>query len=972
MSFSNPWALLLLAALVYFIWLAGALSPRVQSQSRQGRLRDRLSLGTRLLIVLLMVLALAGSQVVRGADNLAVVFLLDMSDSVSPEQRERAIQFIQTSMVEMGPDDQAALVVFGGSGLVDRPMSGLTELSVIRSAPNSWETNIASAIRLGLALFPAGSARRMVLLTDGVVTAGDTREAARLAAMAGAPIDVIDLTAVEPAAEVWLTAVDAPTRVVQGETFSVNVVVQSAERMPATLRLLSGGAILYEQPVDLAVGENNFSIRLTAVQPEFARYQVQIEPARDTYYQNNQLAAFTEVVGPPRILMVANEERVAANGEILPDEAAILHTALTGLGLSVERVTPAQLSPDLGELSRYASLLMVNVSARELSVRKMEALQIYVRDLGGGLVAVGGPNSFGMGGYFQTPLEELLPVEMQIKDQERFAPVSIAIVIDRSGSMSMPEGGLTKIQLAGEAAARVVEMMNPGDEITVIPVDTRAFNPIGPVVIEDKEAIIAEIRKISAGGGGIYVYTGLVEAQAALGSGGNQTRHIIVLADGADAEQKQGVEGLLRELTADGVTITMVAIGDGPDVAWLRQMAEVGEGRFHFTNEAANLPQIFAEEAAVVQRSYLIEERFFARLVSASPILSNIRSAPALEGYVGTTAKSTAQVILETHQGDPLLAVWQYGLGRSVAWTSDATGRWALDWVSWDGFPVFWAQLARWSLSQVVESSVATAVTVTEQGARLTVDARDVNGRFLNGLDLEANVVSPAGVTTNVTLHPIAPGQYEADFSLEGPGAYFIRVAGGDEETTVGQTVGWVSSYPAEYREFEPNPQLLTAVSEVSGGRQLSMAEPAAVFERNLRGQPVKRPIWGWLVVAAVLLLPVDVGLRRLAVTQEDWRRLRAATLGRFWPETVTVERPAQVSRLFAAKERAGRANAADPAAPLAGEITSPVREATPPEKQERPSTPPPTPPAAAPQADKSGSPLASRLLAKKRANQEE
>jgi uncharacterized membrane protein len=961
MSFQNPWALLLLALLAYFIWLAGSLSRHSPSRSRSGQLRDRASLTTRLLIVLLLVLALAGSQTVRGADNLAVLFLLDMSDSMAGEQQAQAVSFIQESMAGMGTDDQAGLVVFGANALADRPMSGLATLSPIRSTPARWETNIAAAIRLGLALFPAGTARRLVLLSDGAATTGDTREAARLAAAAGVPIDIINLPSPEPPVEVRLTAVNAPTRVVQGETFRVEVTAVSSEPMPATLRLISAGVIIAEEQIDLPRGSQSYAFEVRAVQPEFVRYEVQIEPARDTFYQNNQLAAFTEVVGPPRVLIVAHEERLGRDGTILPDEALVLANALTELGLMVERLTPDQLSPDLGELNQYASIILVNVSARELSVRKMAALQIYVRDLGGGLVAVGGPTSFGMGGYYQTPLEELLPVEMQLKDQERFAAVSIVIVIDRSGSMGIREGNLTKIQLAGEGAVRVVQLMNPGDEITVIPVDTRPFNPIGPIVIEEPEAIIAEIRRISAGGGGIFMYTGLVAAREALAVSSNPVQHIIVLADGDDAEEKQGVPELLRELVAEGVTITMVAIGDGRDVEWLRQMAEVGQGRFHFTNEASNLPQIFAEEATVVQRSYLIEERFFANLVSPSPILANIRAAPSLQGYVGTTAKSTAQVILETHQGDPLLAVWQYGLGRSAAWTSDATGRWAVDWVNWDGFPLFWGQLTRWSLSTVVESSLQTTVTPAEHGARLTVDVRDSQGRFLNNLDLEANLVSPTGQTTNVRLRPVAPGQYEADFLPAEPGAYFIRVAGGDGETTVGQTVGWVAGYPAEYREVEPDPQLLTAVAEISGGRQLSLEQPAAVFARDLRGQPVSRPIWGWLLITAVLLLPVDVALRRLAISRQDWRRLQAATIGRIWPQQALPERPAQVSRLFAAKERAQRPAAAEQPIPGDRPTTTPSEE------------PPPTskaPPSAEQSpAEKEGEdkPLASRLLAKRR-----
>jgi uncharacterized membrane protein len=408
---------------------------------------------------------------------------------------------------------------------------------------------------------------------------------------------------------------------------------------------------------------------------------------------------------------------------------------LEAAGLEVDRVTPTALPSDLAALSNYASVVLVNVNAKDLTERKMLALQSYVRDLGGGLVVVGGPESYGMGGYFQTPLEAALPVEMQIKDQERFPSVSIVIVIDRSGSMGMDEGGVTKIQLAGEAAVRVVELLNDFDEITVLPVDTQVTGAIGPLPAGERELAINQIRQMGAGGGGIYVRTGLEAAAEALAQSSSQVKHIIVLADGSDSEQKEGVPQLLDALTAEGVTVSMVSIGQGSDTPWLQQMAERGNGRFHLTDRAANLPQIFTQETTAIQRSYLIEERFFPNLVSGSPILAGITAVPPLYGYVGTSPKTTAQVILDTHQGDPLLAAWQYGLGRSVAWTSDATGRWGREWVQWSGYPAFWAQAVRWTIDQSRDSNVETNVALNGGTARLTVDARSNDG-FLNGADV--------------------------------------------------------------------------------------------------------------------------------------------------------------------------------------------------------------------------------------------
>ncbi len=955
MNFTLPAALLLFLFLPYFLWVG---RPRLARSV--SRWRDVVSLVLRVLIMILLTLSLAGTEIVRAADELAVVFLVDASDSISPQQAEQAETFVRAAIETMTADDQTAVILFGSNALVERPMSGLAELAPITTVPQRLQTDLAEAIRLGLALFPAGSARRLVILSDGAATVGDAMEAAQIAASAGVQIDYVPLTRPNEGEEVLVTAVSAPTRVIKGETFRIDIIAESTTNMPATLRIVAGGNVVYETAVELQAGVNNFAVRLQATEQEFARYRVQLTPRTDTYYQNNELAAFTEIVGPPRVLLVASDGLVAEDGTIFPDESQQLSLALEATGLLVDRTTPAELPATLAELSNYASVILVDVNAKYLSPRKMELLQSYVRDLGGGLVAVGGPQSYGMGGYYKTPLEATLPVDMQIKDQERFPAVSIVIVIDRSGSMSADEGGVTKIQLAAEGAVRVVELLNDFDEITVIPVDTQPSGQVGPMSASQRDEAIAQIRQIGAGGGGIFVRTGLQAAAEALAGSATPVKHIILLSDGSDSEEKEGVPELIESLTAENVTVSVVSIGNGPDTPWLQEMALLGNGRFHVTDRAANLPQIFTQETTSIQRSYLIEERFFPELVSRSPILAGIQAVPPLYGYVGTSPKDTAQVILNTHMGDPLLAAWQYGLGRSVAWTSDATGRWGVEWVQWEGFPAFWAQAVRWTISQERDSSVETVVSLVGEQATLTVDARDVAGGFLNNLTMEANVVDPQGEVVNVTLQQVAPGRYEADFAPTTDGAYFIRVAGsGEGDVTIGQTGGWVLGYSPEYRQFEANPQLLATIAGLAGGKEVT-ADITAVFRHDLPFASTTRPIWHWLTLAALLLLPLDIAVRRLVITRQDMARAWAATFGRWSVQPIPAERTEQVSRLFQAKERAGTGKSE-------GEKTEPATILRQDAIKEKTADPPPAKPPTPTLKPTPSTPLAARLLEKKR-----
>ena len=976
MIFTQPLFLLLLIALPYFAhlgWFTG----------RHGRGRAWTALVLRCLIVLLIVLSLAGAQSVHGGDELAVVFLVDVSDSVPEPERERALAFVEQSLAAMGPDDRAALVLFGADALVERPMMGGGELGKVASIPRTHQTDLEGAIRAGVALFPSSAARRLVVLSDGRPTLGEAERAVRLAHAQGVRVDVVSLASPlltggteGGRVEAWLSELSAPDRLHQGEEFTLSVTARATAGTEAVLTVLAGEKVVAQEQVHLNPGPNTFAIPLTASEPGFTPFRAYLAPAADTYPQNNALSAFTMVEGPPRVLVVIPPS-VPPNGG---DEGGdYLRAALQAAGLDVRESTPGALGSDPASLAEYAAVVLVDTPAQSLSPRALAALQSYVRDLGGGLVAIGGPHAYGVGGWYGTPLEETLPVEMTIHDPERFPPMSIVVVIDKSGSMAAQEGGVQKIRLAGEAAARVAELITDLDEITVIAFDDRPADVIGPLPGSQREEMVAQVTRLQAGGGGIYVRESLQEALGYLADSDKTVRHIILLADGSDSEHQEGVRKLVEEeIAAQNITLSTVAIGAGQDLRFLEEIAALGNGRYHFTDQAASLPVIFAEETQLAMRSYIVEEPFYPRQVSLSPILTSIEAVPQLAGYVATTAKPAARVILSTHQDDPLLAVWQYGLGRAVAWTSDATGRWAQRWVAWDDFSRFWAQAVRWTV--VERAGVPVEVTVALEGdeAHVTVDAVDEGGAFVNGLDASVSVVGPEGEATRVELAQTAPGRYEGTFVPQAEGAYLMRLTapplpppvGGEEEggeEAVALTTGWVVGYSPEYGALEGDPAYLVRLAELGGGAVLE--EPAGAFTHDLAGAGVRRDLWPYLLGLAALLLPFDVGVRRLALGRRDLERAWAWVMERLPRRrprpVVEVEAPSPVGRLFQAKSRAEERR------PAAGVATP---EAAPPPAERPPAPAPPSRPAAPPPpvgagegAAAEGETLAGRLLKRKR-----
>ncbi len=695
--------------------------------------------------------------------------------------------------------------------------------------------------------------------------------------------------------------------------------------------------------MDLNPGRNAFVIPLSAGAPvALASFRVQLTPAQDTFYQNNELAAFSQIAGPPKVLLVAPPagEEMGFNQGPRPDEYSALLAALGASGIAVEAVRPSALPSELPLLADYAGVILVDVPARDLSRARMEALRSYVRDLGGGLVAVGGPTSFGVGGYFRTPLEELLPVEMQIKDQQRRPRLTILFVIDKSGSMADSSGGVSKVDLTKEAAIRSVELLQPGDRVGVVAFDESAAWVVPITEASDPGPIINRIGSIRAGGG-TDIMAGVQAVAKVLPGDDAQLKHVILLSDGG--ADPTGIAELVGRLHSEaGVTLSTVAVGS--DAApWLPTLAQAGAGRHHFAADPASIPSIFTEETTLATRSYIIEEPFFPEQAAPSAMLAGVEAVPQLLGYVGTSIKPAATEVLRSARKDPILATWQYGLGRAVAWTSDASGRWAQDWLApdtfgnrglaWPGFPRFWAQVVRSTLNQGLSPLAETSVEAHGERATVVVNAVGQEGQFLNGYSLRASVVSPDGKAASVDLRQVAPGRYEGDFRPEEQGAYLIRVGGADAGggEPVGQTAGWVLSYSPEYRVLQPDPAALLRLAAATGGGPAA-ADPARAFAHDLPARRAARPVWTWTLLAAALLLPLDIAVRRLALSRYDfqrmarrvgeWIRLRRAA-------RPTPERLPRLSALFAARDRFNveRSNIERSAAPppTAGSAGGPV-----------------------------------------------
>jgi uncharacterized membrane protein len=815
---------------------------------------DRWALGLRAVLVVVLCSTLLKPTLPRFIDRQNVVFLLDHSDSVSLAARERAWRFAAEALKSMRSGDRAGVVVFAEDAVVDQPLAGRPTLERPRAEVAPRGTNLFQAIQLALATLPPGQANRIVMLTDGRQTTGNALAAAQAAKDAGVDIYYVPapLTFEQ---EVVAESLVLPQEVKFGEPFQAKVVAWSLKDTQGRLSLFRNGEFLGSQVVRLNAGKNVFAYRQSLDHSGIHVYQAALEVGGDTIEDNNRAVGTVVVRGRPQVLL-AEKDR---------SQAQSLASALRSQNIEVTVVEAGGIPKDVAGLQKYDGLILSNVSSLKLTRVQMANIRDYVRDYGGGLIMVGGEESFGLGGYYRTPIEEALPVTMEVKQKVEIPSLAVVLSIDRSGSMAMSTGDekVTKLDVAKEAAHLVVDLLDERNEVGVQSWDTEFIWDAAIRAARDKAAIHHAIATIKAGGG-TDGYPALKESYSVLFERPALLKHVIFLSDG---QMTRGdFAGLLRRMAKDKITVSTVAIGKDADLQLMVDVAKWGRGRFYYTEDSQTIPRIFTLETQLASKASLIEQPFRPQLTAPGhEAMQDIewRAAPPLGGYVATTVKGTAELVLMSHQEDPVLATWRYGLGRTAAFTSDAKAKWGILWLRWRDFNKFWAQLTRWTLRSGSRSDTVALVERRDGSGEVVVDAVDPKGEFINFLDAQVGVVAPNRARTVIDLEQVAPGRYRGRFPATQEGVYLIGTAQRRNERVIGsQLAGLVIPYAQELRDLGVDEAVLRELAELSNGGPLT--QPPEAFVKARRQSRIPVDVWPWLVGAVAILLVPEIALRRL------------------------------------------------------------------------------------------------------------
>ncbi len=898
------WLILLPITLIPLILLS------YRSLSGLGPVRRWVAIAARSSVVAAIILALAEVQAVQRNEKLTTLYVVDASESIPLEYRSPILQFVSedTKKRVVAKNDQTGVVVFGKEPKVETPpQQSEANLTLgIENAVDGQYTDLGGAIKLALATFPEDSARRIVVISDGNENRGNALEQALAAKDLGVQVDVLPVDYFYDK-EVLVEKVSLPSDVKKGDTVNINVVVRASGPTQGTLQIFqkdsenrSVPAPGNEKPVpvDLKRGVNVFTLKQPITEPNFYTFTTEFVPVKgsgDNRSINNVASGFTYARGTAQVLLI----------EGIKGEHAELVKALRERKLEVKVLTAPGIGgggneggdplPDnLGQLQPFDTVILGNVPKDSLTESQQKLIEANVHDMGAGLIMLGGENSFGAGGWKNSPVEKALPVDMEIKALKVQGKGALVQIMHAT---EIPEGNYWMKVIAQEA----IKTLSSYDYCGMVHWEGQeAWLFTIQAVGKGKPSMLRAIDRMTPGDMPAFDPTLQMSLNGLRKVNDAMTKHIIVISDGDPAAPSPGV---MSQLIANKITVTTVLVAahgnDQFSTQTMRDMAVKTKGRFYQVTNPKALPRIYQKEARIISRPLIFEQPGKPWQPSvkftSEPITGLSGVVPPITGLVQTSPKQSELVEipimspLPAEQPPPLLAHWTYGLGRSVAFTSDAGRKWASAWPSWDGYAAFWSQIVRWSMRPVDNRNLTLNVRRDEGKIKVVVDALDKDSRFLNFLQLRGSVLGPDLKPIPLDLVQTAPGRYEGTVeSAEASGNYFVTLgySGGDDVKGVVST-GVSVPYSDEYRELKSNPGTLETIASLTGGEVLSWKrnpQGQIDLQRTLAGsRPFRRdaqtltprglsPLWPFLLFASAFLFLGDVAVRRVS---PDFARMR-------------------------------------------------------------------------------------------------
>lgn len=837
MTFTLPQAWLLLLPLGLFLW-------------RYGR-RPGPPMVLRWGLLVLGVGALAGPELRLSNAGSDVAVVVDRSRSMPLDVDRVAQELISLVESQRRPGDRVGVITFGREARVESPLSEVGRFGGFTRPVDAEASDLSAALDAAGALIPSERTGRVLVVSDGRATGADARGATRRLAARGIAVDYRQVSRPEPALDVAVVSLDVPATVSVREPFQFSATVQATSAVTGTVRLERDGRVLVKGSFDFKPGPNLLPLRDLLEEPGLVHYRLTVEVPGDGVPENDVGAGVLRVEGPPRVLLLTQQP------------TGTLAKALGATGMTLDVRAPFHVSLDA--LDGVGVVVLENVDANALGETGLNALADYVDQAGGGLVMTGGRSSFGEGGYRRSPLEPLLPVSLEMREEQRRASVAMSVLMDSSCSMGVQvPDGRTKMELAAEGVTAALTLLNGSDEASVHMVDTESHEifPLSPV---SDGLPLNQVSRGFSGGGGIYVGVALRTGRKEILRSDKPTRHVVLFSDAADSEEPGDYQATLAALREANVTVSVIGLGTpaDSDAELLRDVARRGGGRIYFAEDAMSLPRIFSQETLAVARATFVDEPASMEAAPDLPLLGPLptQGLPQLGGYNLTYLKPRANVALRTLDTNaaPVLALWPHGAGRTVALTAEVDGKYTGELREWRALRATLEAVVRWSMGRAGPKEEAV-VRSERQGNLLRVTLDLPPGEPMPGALPTAVLLSGDGrAGVEKPLHWEDEDRLVVEYPLSGSGTWHPVVKWG------GRVLRAPPVALPYAPEFEPGSareglKLLRALAAVGGGQErLSMTGLFSEAPES-EGRVALAP---WLVACALAVMLAEVAVRR-------------------------------------------------------------------------------------------------------------
>ncbi len=844
----------------------------------------------RAALIISVVLLLAGPYLRSQSGGRTVIFAVDRSASMPEGSLEEAAELIELSLEARGEDDVVRVLSFGEDVAIESTVSDSTRgFQEFQRNVGRDGSSLAAAIETGLSMLPEGKGGSLALLTDGLPSSPRAAEAAALRAAArGIRIDARELGR-KVAADTAVERIDVPPEVDAGEPFFVTAWIRSDEPAVREVRLMRGTDLLATRRVELPRGRTRIRFPARILRAEVADFRVELgtpetagapTPSADRVPENDIAMAAVRATGAKPVLVINHDGAVDT-----------LTAVLRGAGIPAIPASPETSPKSLRGLDSYRAVVLENVSAARLGLRRMETLASWVKDHGGGLMMTGGKASFGSGGYFNSPLDGVLPVSMELRQEHRKLAVALSVTLDRSGSMAATvEDGRTKMDLANAGTVAALEMLSPNDSASVIAVDSAPHVILPQSPLTNLPSILAKVRGIRSEGGGIFTATALMASANELKDAPQGSRHVILFADAADAEEQTKSPAAIKVLTDLGATVSVIALGTDTDsdATFLKACALQGGGEAYFTTSPSELPRLFAMETQSIARSTFVEEETAARLRPELFGLGEIGAGafPGIAGYNLTYLSPGASLgaVTTDEYSAPIVAFHRRGLGRVAALPVQLGGTYNSHLADWDGYASLLVTLTRWLTGVEPPEGVFASAKREGRDAVFTVEfdpeAPDSARTNFSGRQLSATLQSGAGSPVEVVLERVAENLFEGRAPLPS-GAIAIGTVSLAGEGPESDPI----ALPLPPLALPYSPEFERPTSETAGARLLGritrrtggvLSPSASDLFRSAPSTDRWRRITWPLLLMAMLCLMLEIAGRRLGL----WESLARVVSG--------------------------------------------------------------------------------------------